>query len=95
MAGSDRQSFETSPPTRFILIDPLLTALGANQSVGFDPPLRAISFGVDGAIRCDTIGGNHAETIPAAHLAVGIQHACNITRMHKTGTTAIKLIGWY
>lgn len=93
--STGRNHFETAPATKFVLIDPLLAALGANQSHGFSPPLRGISFGVDGAIRCDTIGGNHAETIPAAHLAVGIQHGCNITRIHKTGTTATNLMGWY
>ena len=75
------------PATGAVIIDLSST----DQS--FPRPLRGISIGVAGDLKIDTIE-DYGVTIPAACLAIGIQHAITIKKIYKTGTTATSLVGW-
>lgn len=61
----------------------------------FDPPLRAISFGVDGDLKIDTPEDKDV-VIPAGFLAPKFAHPIKVEKIHSTanGTTAQKVIGW-
>lgn len=65
----------------------------STQDHSFSPPLRGISIGVAGILKVDTIQDLGVE-IPAACLAVGIQHGICITKVWKVGTTATTMMGW-
>lgn len=57
-------------------------------------PVRAISIGTAGDLRVTMVNGQ-TETIPANCLAVGVQHAMQVVRVHATGTTAAEIVGWF
>lgn len=85
-----RKTYETSPPTGFQIIDFADGDVALPEGEYF----RAISFGVDGNIRVQTLD-NTDETILVGSLAPTVQHGCIIKRIYQTGTTATGIIGWF
>jgi hypothetical protein len=55
---------------------------------------RALSWGVDGDIVAVFADGT-TKTIATGSLAVGVQHAMQLTQITKVGTTATSIKGWY
>jgi len=77
----------TVPATGAVLVDI------SSTDHSFSPALRAISIGTAGDLKIDT-PDDAAVTIPANALAIGVQHAIEIVKIYKVGTTADEMVGW-
>lgn len=72
--------------------DPVLVDISSDDQT-FDPPLRGISIGTAGTLKIDGLSAEGI-TIPAACLAIGIQHAICIKKIYRVGTSADDMVGW-
>lgn len=87
--GVARQLFETSPPTDFKVVE------FVNGVCEFNPPVRALSWAVDGDIQMDLIGSVQAKILPEGSLAPLTQNGMVVVKIFEGGTTATGIIGWY
>lgn len=83
-----RNTHETSPPTDFVVVE------YTDGECIFDPPVRGLSWAVDGDIQMDLLGSDAARTLPAGSLAATIQHGMVVKKIFQGGTTATGIIGW-